>query len=180
MSHQFIADVHHFINRHILDRHSNPTTSTPSLLLTFPLFQELIKVQSHDCLWQCLCVFISKVQIPFYYRKSNLFALLAGCIKWLHCILLPRHKCPQMQNIFILGNAAPIVRHHWIWNRKYDLWWVKGLLLDKIITSTVVIKIGCDEPKSDMWRVTTQREGVSFTFHSPFPIILLRIWHWSE
>ena len=115
-----MRDIHHFINWHILNRHSNPT-STP-LLLLFSSFPGIDKKCRVTIVYGrvCVCLFISKVQIPFYYGKSNLFAW-AGCIKWLHCILLPRHKCPQMQNIFILENVAPIVKHHWIWNRKYDM-----------------------------------------------------------
>ena len=115
-----MRDIHHFINWHILNRHSNPT-STP-LLLLFSSFPGIDKKCRVTIVYGrvCVCLFISKVQIPFYYGKSNLFAW-AGCIKWLHCILLPRHKCPQMQNIFILENVAPIVKHHWIWNRKYAM-----------------------------------------------------------
>ena len=115
-----MRDTHHFNNWHILDRHANPT-STPFLLL-FSSFPGIDKKCRVTIVYGrvCVCLFISKVQIPFYYGKSNLFAW-AGCIKWLHCILLPRHKCPQMQNIFILENVAPIVKHHWIWNRKYDM-----------------------------------------------------------
>ena len=100
-------------------------------------FQELIKLQSQQCLWHSLSLslFTSRVQIPFYYSKSNLFTV-AGCIKGLHCILLPHRKCPRMQNIFILWKVA---RHHWMWNKEYELkGWILWLSVTIIMCNSCV------------------------------------------
>ena len=69
-----MRDIHHFINWHILNRHSNPT-STP-LLLLFSNFQELIKsAESPLFMAVSVCVYLSPKSKYHFIMENPIYLL---------------------------------------------------------------------------------------------------------